>query len=380
MSVITSTEKKRRFFLFVFGSFIAVISILLLSFYFFAPSKQVPKSSLSVAKTDSIKGRAGGQGTEEYNKKLEAHDAREADAALLAGESHVPTPIGKPALVTRKEPDTPPPAPTVVAPRVVPARSANVDNSMMKQMMEDLAQLDARLSAASEGSGQIAYLCASEKENKKEQAGASSTLQREPTDAATPQTDLKPGDLLYAVVDTGVNSDVPSAVMATVVQGKYNKTRLIGKFQRFDERIVLAFSRAIPPSGETVQLEAYAIDPDTTEASVASSVDTHFFSRWGGLIASAFLEGLGTAKKFSGAQSTMYGGYDGTADQMVWNNYSLEDQAWIAAGKVGEKAGKIFEKNFERPPTVYLASGSPIGILIMNVKDGPQGQKSNVRN
>ena len=55
-------------------------------------------------------------------------------------------------------------------------------------------------------------------------------------------------------------------------------------------------------------------------------------------------------------------------DQMVWNTYSVEDQAWIAAGKVGEKAGKIFEKNFDRPPTVRLESGTPVGVLVLNVK------------
>ena len=128
------------------------------------------------------------------------------------------------------------------------------------------------------------------------------------------------------------------------------------------------------PGGEDVQIEGYAIDPATSEASVASNVDTHFFSRWGGLVASAFLEGLSTAKRYSGSQSTVYGNYGGgyngdTTDQMVWNTYSPADQAWIAAGKVGEKAGKIFERNFERPPTVYLESGTPVGILILNVKD-----------
>ena len=102
-------------------------------------------------------------------------------------------------------------------------------------------------------------------------------------------------------------------------------------------------------------------------------MDTHFFSRWGGLVASAFLEGLSSAKKYSGAQSTVYGGYGGgmnnqATDQMVWNTYSPADQAWIAAGKVGEKAGKIFEKNFDRPPTVYLESGTAVGILVLNVK------------
>lgn len=180
---------------------------------------------------------------------------------------------------------------------------------------------------------------------------------------------LKPGDLLYAIVDVGVNSDVPSAVLATVTSRLHTATRwLMGGFQRHDERLVLAFNRAVLPSGETVQLEAYAVDPSTSEASVASSVDTHFFSRWGGLVASAFLEGLGSAKRYSGAQSTIYGYGNDTTDQMVWNEYSVEDQAWIAAGKVGEKAGKIFEKGFDRPPTVRLESGTPVGVLILNVK------------
>ena len=179
---------------------------------------------------------------------------------------------------------------------------------------------------------------------------------------------LKPGDLLYAIVDVGVNSDVPSAVLATVTSGTYRNTRLMGTFQRHEERLVLAFNRAVLPTGETVQLEAYAVDPSTSEASVASSVNTHFFSRWGGLVASAFLEGLGTAKRYSGSQSTIYGYGNDVTDQMVWNTYSVEDQAWIAAGKVGEKAGKIFEKNFDRPPTVRLESGTPVGVLVLNVK------------
>jgi type IV secretory pathway VirB10-like protein len=116
-------------------------------------------------------------------------------------------------------------------------------------------------------------------------------------------------------------------------------------------------------------VEAYAVDPSTSEASVASSVDTHFFSRWGGLIAASFLEGLATAKRFSGAQSTVYGNASETTDQMVWNTYSPADQAWIAAGKVGERSAKIFERNFDRPPTVYLESGTAVGILVLSVKD-----------
>lgn len=78
---------------------------------------------------------------------------------------------------------------------------------------------------------------------------------------STPAVALKPGDLLYAVIDTGVNSDVPSAVMGTVASGAFKNGRLLGKFQRFEERLVLSFSRIILPDGSNVQIEGYAVDP-----------------------------------------------------------------------------------------------------------------------
>ena len=53
---------------------------------------------------------------------------------------------------------------------------------------------------------------------------------------------------------------------------------------------------------------------------------------------------------------------------MVWDAYIISDQSWIAADKVGEKSGKIFERQFDRPPTVKLKSGTPVGVLILNIK------------
>ena len=366
MADITSTEKKRRFLVFCLLGLAVAVGIVLVSFLLFAPSKIPSTTTIATPRSESVSGQAGGEGSEEYNKKLETHDQQKASAALTSGESFIPTPVGNKSSVGRK-PDTPPPPPPPVAPvHIAPVQTQRADNSnALKRMMEDLAALDTRLSAVSVGEGRVVYL---------HDFSADKVTPVEKTIGTVPAVmttlALKPGDLLYAVIETGVNSDVPSAVMATVASGKYKNARLLGKFQRFEERLVLAFSRIILPSGEDLQIEGYAVDPSTSEASVASSVDTHFFSRWGGLVASAFLEGLGSAKRYSGSLSTIYGGVKGdTTDQMVWNTYSLADQAWIAAGKVGEKAGKIFERNFERPPTVYLESGTPVGVLVLNVKE-----------
>ena len=366
MSDITTTEKKRRFIMFCLLGLVLAAVIVFASFTLFAPEKAPATAKLVATRSEAVSGQAGGEGSEEYNKKLETHDQQKASAALTSGESFIPTPVGNKSSVGRK-PDTPPPPPPPVAPvHIAPVQTQRADNSnALKRMMEDLAALDTRLSAVSLGEGKITYL---------HDFSTDKVAPVEKTVGAAPAVmttlALKPGDLLYAVIETGVNSDVPSAVMATVASGKYKNARLLGKFQRFEERLVLAFSRIVLPSGEDLQIEGYAVDPSTSEASVASSVDTHFFSRWGGLVASAFLEGLSTAKRYSGSQSTIYGGINGNVtDQMVWNTYSPADQAWIAAGKVGEKAGKIFERNFERPPTVYLESGTPVGVLVLNVKE-----------
>lgn len=367
MNDITSTEKRRRFILFCLLGLALAVVVVFASFLLFAPEKPSATSSLTTARTDAISGKAGGEGSEEYNQKLKEHDTRQANAALKTGESFVPTPVGQRKPVVGKKEDTPPPPPPVAPVRTAPVQTPRTDNTMLKRMMDDLAALDTRLAAASVGEGKIVYL----RDFSEEQKPAAASVEHVSVPAAStpPAVGLKPGDLLYAIVDVGVNSDVPSAVLATVTSGAYRNARLMGGFQRHDERLVLAFNRAVLPTGETVQLEAYAVDPSTSEASVASSVDTHFFSRWGGLVASAFLEGLGTAKRYSGAQSTIYGSSNGeSTDQMVWNTYSVEDQAWIAAGKVGEKAGKIFEKGFDRPPTVRLESGTPVGVLVLNVK------------
>ena len=367
---VTSTEKKRRFVMFTLLG-VAVTVVLAVGYMaLFAPKKPSASATLASARTDSVKGQAGGEGSEEYNKKLEAHDLQKANSALAAGESFIPTPVGtKTPAVTRKQ-DTPPPPPPVTPPRVAPIQAPRTDNTLQKRMLEDLAALDAKLSSVSVEQGKVVFV---HDFSKDKPLPAPAFVSSDGESPASNTLTLKPGDLLYAVIDTGVNSDVPSAVMATVASGKLKNARLLGKFQRFEERLVLAFTRVILPDGSDAQIEGYAVDPATSEASVASSVDTHFFSRWGGLIATAFLEGLSNAKKYSGAQSTIYGSYGGgmngqTTDQMVWNTYSPADQAWIAAGKVGEKAGKIFEKNFERPPTVYLESGTVVGILVLNVK------------
>lgn len=75
------------------------------------PEKPPVTTNIASTRSDAIKGQAGGEGSDEYNKKLEAHDQQKANAALAVGESFIPTPVGgKSPVVTRQARHTPAPA------------------------------------------------------------------------------------------------------------------------------------------------------------------------------------------------------------------------------------------------------------------------------
>lgn len=182
-----------------------------------------------------------------------------------------------------------------------------------------------------------------------------------------PPLQVTPGDILYAVMEIGANSDQPGTpVVARVASGKWTGAKFIGGFRRMDERMVLIFNRAVVKDAKgrptIYSVTGYAVDPDTFYPGVASKVDTHFLERWGGLIASSFLEGFGEAKSRSG--SRYYYGNDNNPGQFI-NDYDLSTELWIAGGKVGEKASEKFAANFNREPTVTLEPGLAIGILLM---------------
>ena len=179
-------------------------------------------------------------------------------------------------------------------------RAPAANDAMLKRMLEDLANLDNRLSSSVYGDGQIVYIRDfSEKTGTVTDAAEKTSI----TAPAPSSVAIKPGDILYAIIDTGVNSDVPSAVLATVSAGEYRNAKLLGSFRRHDERLVLAFNRAVLPAGENIQLEAYAVDPETSQASVASSVDTHFFPDGAVLSPHHFLKDLAPPKDSAALQA-----------------------------------------------------------------------------
>jgi intracellular multiplication protein IcmE len=173
-----------------------------------------------------------------------------------------------------------------------------------------------------------------------------------------------PGDILFAVTDTALNSDLPTPVSATVVEGPMKGAKAIGSFRLGGDDMVLEFSRMTAPDGRSMDMEAFAVDPSTAGAAVRSRKDTHFWSRWGSLLAASFIEGLGSA--VSKRNTRVYTTRGFAVEEQLGR--SMGDAALEALGKAGGKAAGLIERGFDRPTTVKVRAGESIAILITGIK------------
>ncbi len=183
------------------------------------------------------------------------------------------------------------------------------------------------------------------------------------TGAAGAITAIKAGDIMFGVLDTGINSDEQSPILATIVQGSLKGGRLLGQFSRAGEKVVLTFTTmSLPGLPRSISVNAVAIDPDTARTAIASEVDNHYLLRYGTLFASSFVSGLAQAVAQSG--STIVTEPFGQAIIQNPTTSALE-KGLIALGNVGTQYAGVLKQNFNRAPTITVDSGAGIGILFM---------------
>lgn len=191
-----------------------------------------------------------------------------------------------------------------------------------------------------------------------------------PQQAVNGQT-IKAGTIMFATLDTGINSDEESPILATIVQGKLKGSKLLGQFKRVDKKVVLSFAvMSVPSLNNSLSVNAVAIDPDTARTAVASDVDSHYLLRYGTLFASSFMSGFGQAVSESGAT---------VVEQSNGNTFianpatSTQEKGLVALGEVGKQFGKQFGDLARTPPTVKVDAGAGLGILFMADAVVPEG-------
>jgi intracellular multiplication protein IcmE len=177
---------------------------------------------------------------------------------------------------------------------------------------------------------------------------------------------IKAGDILFAVIDTAVNTDEPGPILATIVSGKLKGSKLIGSFvlpADADKMVINFKTISIPDVDHTETINAYAIDPDTARTALSSETNHHYLARYGALFASSFLEGFSSAIQSSNT-TVEVGGTGGVTNTTVSTlNRSALDNALIGLGQVGKDWSKSAQKEMNRPTTVQVYSGTGIGVL-----------------
>lgn len=171
---------------------------------------------------------------------------------------------------------------------------------------------------------------------------------------------IKAGTIMFAILDTAVNSDEPGPIMATVVEGSLKGAKLLGSITNQGQKVLLNFNLlSIQNMGTTVPINAVAIDPDTARTALSSDTDNHYLLRYGTLFASSFLAGYGQAVSQSGAtvvQTT-------TGSNTVYPSLDAKSKMLVALGNVGTRYSGVLGNIFNTPPTVKVYAGVGIGIL-----------------
>lgn len=185
---------------------------------------------------------------------------------------------------------------------------------------------------------------------------------------ASPSVAVKAGTIMHAVVITSVNSDEPGPVLAQVVSGPFAGARLLGKFEmpQNAQKVVLTFNvMTMPSAAKSMSISTYAVEPETARTALASDVDNHYLQRYGTLMAASFMKGYAQAISQSGATQTVSLGAGGVASTTTFPTLDAKKTNMAALGEVGTALGTALAGNVNRPATVTLNSGTPVGILFM---------------
>jgi len=175
---------------------------------------------------------------------------------------------------------------------------------------------------------------------------------------------VKAGSVMFATLDTSINTDETTPIMGTIVSGPYKGSKLVGEFKRVDKKVMLTFNVLnVPSLRKTVPINAVAIDPNTARTAVGGQVNSHYLLRYGSLFASAFAAGLSDALMTANTQE-IQSPFMGTTVRLG-QPLSAEQASLVAVGNVGRQYSNVMQQNFNRPPTVKIPAGVGLGLLFM---------------
>lgn len=186
-------------------------------------------------------------------------------------------------------------------------------------------------------------------------------------DVAAVKSVLLQGTIINAVTRTGLNTKLPGQIVASVSQDVYDSikgealllpkgSRLIGEYNTSimdgQNRVMMAFTRLIYPSGASVKLGAMSASDALGVAGVGGKVNTYFFKRLGSTLMLAALAYTIPSPE-SVTMVDVGGGGGGSGGGAT------------AAGEILSSAAKNeIDRSGRATPDISLAHGSKISLIL----------------
>ncbi|GAB0119837.1 DotG/IcmE/VirB10 family type IV secretion system protein [Acidisoma sp. 7E03] len=211
------------------------------------------------------------------------------------------------------------------------------------------------------------------------QAGGAATQAADPaptarsiaTAAQTAPTVLIPaGRGIYAHPILALSSDQTSPVIMQADSGPIAGDRMIGSFERQDDRLVIHIN-SIVHQGQTLGCDAVVVAPNTMEASVATGVDEHYVSRIILPAAAAFVQGLGQALATTSNSTAVLSPFGGATTS---TNLNFQQQLGVAAGAAAGQIGSVLNQEAPKGPTVTLDANVGVGVMFLSDVKLPANQ------
>jgi len=176
---------------------------------------------------------------------------------------------------------------------------------------------------------------------------------------------IVPGDILYGQLLIEANSDVPSVVMARVLTGHFEGSKILGSFSREDEKLVLEFDKIVK-DGKTYPVSGVAVDPNTSLPGLATEVDHRYFKRILLPAASKFIEGVAEAVT-EGGSTNVISSTTGETISEEQEDLDLNQELLKGVSEASTIVTDILlEEGESTEIMVRVAAGTPIGILFVD--------------
>lgn len=174
---------------------------------------------------------------------------------------------------------------------------------------------------------------------------------------------VKTGNIMYATLDSEINTDDGGDVLATVRGGKWNGSKVIGKIEQGANNIRARFTILAPQDGrQTMRINAIALREEDAKQGIAEDIDSHLTERYFALGAASLLQGYGRAYQQTAGTTVI--SPSGVVAQTT-TEPSTKQVIGSSVGELGSSVASEVRRGFNRPTTYSTPANKGFGLFFM---------------